>query len=77
MLRMDTIALAKHELDLRRGDWPAICEGADLSYWWLTKFAQGRIQEPGLRKIERLQKYFREHPRAEQRIVVSEATAIA
>lgn len=60
---MDTLTQIRNELQPRRGDWPAICTATGLSYWWLTKLAQGRIREPGLSKIERLQGYFAEHPR--------------
>lgn len=59
---MDTASRIRAELQSRRGDWPTMCAALDLSYWWLTKFAQGRIREPGLSKIERLQKYFDAHP---------------
>lgn len=59
---MDTATRIRSELQARRGDWPALCTTLGLSYWWLTKFAQGRIREPGLSKIERLQSYFAAHP---------------
>lgn len=49
-------------LQSRRGDWPTLCKATGLSYWWVTKFAQGRIREPGLSKIERLQRYIAENP---------------
>jgi len=53
---------ARAALDARRGEWPAMCAETGLSYWWVTKFAQGRIAEPGVSKIERLQAYFEKHP---------------
>lgn len=59
---MDTIARIREALQCRRGDWPLICAKTGLSYWWLTKFAQGRIREPGLSKIERLQAYIAANP---------------
>lgn len=62
MRSMDTITTIRESLQSRRGDWPLICSTTGLSYWWLTKFAQGRIREPGLSKIERLQAYIAKHP---------------
>jgi hypothetical protein len=59
---MDTCSQVRTALQSRRGDWPALCEATGLSYWWVTKFAQGRIREPGLSKIEKLQAYFAKHP---------------
>jgi len=59
---MDTITRIRASLQSRRGDWPTICSRTGLSYWWLTKFAQGRIAEPGLSKIERLQADLDAHP---------------
>jgi hypothetical protein len=49
----------------RRGQWPALCADIDLSYSRLCKFADGRIREPGVTKIETLQGYFANHPVAE------------
>lgn len=62
---MDTVTHLRAQLRQHRGDWPAMCRATGLSYWWLTKFAQGRIAEPGLSKIEKLQVYFANHPLAE------------
>lgn len=59
---MSTVTKIRSELQLRRGDWPTLCRATGLSYWWLIKLAQGRIREPGLTKIERLQAYFDAHP---------------
>ncbi len=59
---MDTIQTVRTELQRRKGDWPTLCKTAGLSYWWLTKFVQGRIREPGLSKIERLQAYIAANP---------------
>lgn len=38
----------------RKGQWPAVCRATGLDYDWLTKLAQGRIADPGVRKIQRL-----------------------
>lgn len=51
------------ELRARRGDWPALCRETGLSYWWLIKFGQGRINEPGILKVQRLSDYFAVNPR--------------
>lgn len=45
----------RNRLNAQKGDWPRLCADTGLSYWWVTKFAQGRIVEPGLSKVERLQ----------------------
>ena len=54
---MSTLTSLRSALHSRKGDWPAICSATGLSYWWLTKFAQGRIRDPGLSKVEKLQVY--------------------
>jgi len=54
---MSTLTALRTALHSHKGDWPAICSATGLSYWWLTKFAQGRIRDPGLSKVERLQVY--------------------
>ena len=54
---------ARAELNARKGEWPTMCKELGLSYWWITKFAQGRIAEAGVSKIERLHAYFDAHPR--------------
>lgn len=51
---MTTIQSIRTRLNAQKGEWPRLCAEADLTYWWLTKFAQGRIAEPGMSKIERL-----------------------
>ncbi len=55
ILVMDKITAIRSALKTRKGEWPAICERTGLSYWWLIKFAQGRIKEPGHSKIARLE----------------------
>lgn len=59
---MDTITSLKASLEARKGDWPSMCKATGLSYHWLTKVAQGKISEPGLRKVEVLQRYIAENP---------------
>ena len=50
----------------RKGDWPQICADTAVSYWWLTKFAQGRIDNPGVRHLETLRTYFEANPKEAQ-----------
>lgn len=40
----------------RRGDWRAISLAADVSYSWLSKFANGHITNPGYATLSRLYK---------------------
>ncbi|MEJ7808518.1 MAG: hypothetical protein WKG03_21675 [Telluria sp.] len=51
---MDILAQIRSQLVTRRGQWPSICEATGLNYWWITKFAQGRIADPASQKIAKL-----------------------
>ncbi|MGG6461428.1 hypothetical protein [Solilutibacter silvestris] len=53
---MDTITLIRSRLNALKGQWPDICAVTGLRYDWLTRFAQGRIKEPGHSKTETLLK---------------------
>jgi hypothetical protein len=53
-MQTDLLARTLEELSRRRGHWPFICRATGLDYNWLTKLAQGRIADPGIRKIQRL-----------------------
>lgn len=55
------------ELQQRKGTWRAICRKTGLDYSWLTKFAEGKIDDPGVRKIQLLADYFRRNPRKRTR----------
>ena len=46
----------------RRGDMVRIARRTGLDYSWLQKLSQGRIKDPGVTKIEALQKDFSTHP---------------
>lgn len=59
----DLLTSTLTELSLRRGRWPSICRDTGLDYDWLTKLAQGRIADPGVRKIQRLADYFVANPK--------------
>jgi len=47
----------------RKGDWQAVAAGAGVSYSWLSKFANGRIENPGYATLVRL----RDHLKATRR----------
>lgn len=51
---MNSVTLLQTRLQRRRGEWPSIAQAAGLSYWWVMKVGQGKIAEPGLRKVEKL-----------------------
>lgn len=51
---MNITEQTRSELRSLRGQWPSIASSAGLSYWWLLKFAQGQITEPGATKLEKL-----------------------
>ncbi len=55
---MDTINFIKQRLDECKGNWPAVCEQTGLDYSWLTKFAQGKIPNPGFAKVQTLAAHF-------------------
>lgn len=46
------------ELRARRGSWEQISRDVRIPYHWLTKVAQGKISNPGIRRIEQLSEYF-------------------
>ena len=41
-------------LDARRGDWQAVAEQSGVSYSWLSKFANGHINNPGFGTLVKL-----------------------
>ena len=42
------------QLDARRGDWQAVAEQSGVSYSWLSKFANGHINNPGYGTLMKL-----------------------
>jgi predicted transcriptional regulator len=44
----------KRLLESRRGDWPCLCQRADVSHSWISKFVRGRIPNPGYATLKRL-----------------------
>jgi hypothetical protein len=58
----------QNELEARKGTWPSIAKAMEPKAWesyysWLTKFAQGQIQDPGINRIQALADYFRRKTR--------------
>lgn len=58
------LSYVRGELESRRGTWPAIAKAIEPDSWesyysWLTKFAQGQINDPGINKIQALADHFR------------------
>ena len=47
------------ELNRRKGQWPQIATDNGVSYSWLCKLAQGKIQNPSVVTIESLYLYLR------------------
>lgn len=43
-----------------KGSWVSIAPATNVSYSWLCKFAQGRIPNPSVQRIERILGYFEE-----------------
>ena len=62
-MQNDLLTPTLTELAARRGQWPALCRATGLDYDWMTKLAQGRITDPGVRKIQRLADHFAANPR--------------
>lgn len=47
------------QLQERKGNWPQIEKDTGMPYSWLSKLARGLIDDPGVKKIEKLARYFR------------------
>lgn len=59
-MKNQTIETIRENLNSFRGAWPTVCSETGLDYSWLTKFAQGKIPNPGFIKIQALNDYFTE-----------------
>lgn len=55
---MNSIESIRERLNACKGTWPKVCEDTGLDYSWLTKFAQGKIPNPGYTKVSVLSKHF-------------------
>ena len=49
-------------LQARKGQWRQIANATGLDYSWLTKLGQGKINDPGVRKIQILSDYMGKGP---------------
>lgn len=49
-------------INLHRGQWRAIEAATGVSYSWLSKFARGKIQNPGYATLKRLHALLAERP---------------
>lgn len=54
---MDNIDAARKRVNQFRGRYPEIAEAVGVSVRWVNKFAQGKLEEPGARKFQKLQKW--------------------
>lgn len=50
----DLDAEVKQLLEARRGDWPRVCDLAEVSHSWISKFVRGEIPNPGFATLKRL-----------------------
>jgi transcriptional regulator with XRE-family HTH domain len=48
----------RNELIARKGRWPDVCKATGVGYSWLTKFAQGKIPNPGISRLQVLHRHF-------------------
>lgn len=62
---MSLISDVRTKLIKKKGAWPAISRQAGVSYSWLTKFAQGKIENPGARQLESVAACLEETPHGE------------
>lgn len=51
---MNLLQKAITELQLRKGDWVLIANQANVSYSWITKFANNKIPNAGVITVERI-----------------------
>ena len=54
---MDLYKSTVEMLIASRGKFRTIAEETGLDYFWLSSVAQGRIEDPGVRKMQRLYDY--------------------
>lgn len=47
-------------LEASRGQWPEIAKTSGVPYHTLTKIAQRKIENPGVKHVQQLSDYFRE-----------------
>lgn len=52
---------------LHKGDWPELARESRVSYSWITKFAAGKIPNPGYPRLVRLNDQIRALARTQAR----------
>lgn len=52
------LAFVKQKLEERRGGWQRIADDSGVPYHTLTKIAQGVVDDPRIRTVQRLADYF-------------------
>jgi len=63
--------LLKKTLDLLlkdKGNWPETANQTGLKYDWISALSQGGIEDPGVKKIERLYEYLRKKYPSEESV---------
>lgn len=50
----ETVSALISALDRHRGNWPEIAASAEVSYSWLSKFANNHIPNPGVVTLDKL-----------------------
>jgi transcriptional regulator with XRE-family HTH domain len=54
---MDRIETARRKVNEHKGRYAEIAKSLGVSIVWVSKFAQGRLDEPGARKFEKLERW--------------------
>lgn len=60
MENTDILTFVLNSLQESKGHWKRVCSDTGLGYSWITKLAQGHIDNPSVNKIQILADYFRE-----------------
>jgi transcriptional regulator with XRE-family HTH domain len=50
----DLDAEVKTLLEAKRGEWPRVCQAAEVSHSWISKFVRGEIPNPGFATLKRI-----------------------
>jgi|GEM_PF-1663543 len=53
------LAYVLEQLQASKGRWPAVAEGSGVSKRTIEKIASGEIDDPGVKKLEKLAAFFR------------------
>jgi len=72
---MSLIASVREELQSRKGEWPHIAAATNNSYSWLCKFAQGKMTNPGAKRLEAIEQFLRENPSRKEEAAAGESAA--